>query len=558
VAPVGSGAWRHGEETDVVAHQSVRHRVSRVARAIAETPCGHAACLTRSWRSAAFVVAAGCSLLLTTFASGVAVADPPPPEPFRLELSITQGTPETSFTATATGVRECSLTPSGRNLPQQVTFGWSFERKTVTAESDIAEVTFTVPGYATPDTYQVTASCASTESTATFTVSENPSLLLSPEQGSPGTRVAATAKGFDSCVGSARSLSPTLSWQWDGGPLPNPTGAAGLTVTFEVPIDAKADTHTVTASCGDRSAQAPFTVVQTAKPALTLDKNEGPRGSQLTATGTGFACGDGDDSVQLRWDANTLLSDGPSGTFSIPLKVPADASIGQHTVVASCRNHADITDSQPFTVTKDTVAVTDPAAVTLHPASGHPGDPVRVTGERFTCNNSRTVELSWDGQPLSSLSTDASGRFDTSITVPADAPAVSHTVRASCSAGSSAATAGFTVITGPIPRTTPPTVPITPPPQTSSTANAGWLILPLIIGAVIVAVLAYRYTHKPRPKPKPDVSRVYAAARAAGFPVVTMRETPANGEITHVLRLQAHADLGTQTISEVDDDHTTQ
>jgi hypothetical protein len=34
-----------------------------------------------------------------------------------------------------------------------------------------------------------------------------------------------------------------------------------------------------------------------------------------------------------------------------------------------------------------------------------------------------------------------------------------------------------------------------------------------------------------------------------------MRETPAQGEATHAVRLQAHAGTGTLTIREVDDDH---
>jgi hypothetical protein len=182
---------------------------------------------------------------------------------------------------------------------------------------------------------------------------------------------------------------------------------------------------------------------------------------------------------------------------------------------------------------------------------------VHITGDRFACTNSGTVQLSWDGKPLDNPSADPSGHFETTISVPANAEAGSHTVRASCSAGSSAATAGFTVITGPIPRTTPPTGPVTPPPQTSSTANALWLILALIIGAVMVAVLAYRYTRKPRNKPRP-APRVYATVSpTSGRPLVSTLETPARGEVTYALRLQVHADLGIQTISEVDSDDTT-
>jgi hypothetical protein len=52
--------------------------------------------------------------------------------------------------------------------------------------------------------------------------------------------------------------------------------------------------------------------------------------------------------VQILWDGKTPLGDGPSGTFSEQLTVPADAAISQHTVVASCRTHVDVTDSQSF------------------------------------------------------------------------------------------------------------------------------------------------------------------------------------------------------------------
>jgi hypothetical protein len=339
-----------------------------------------------------------------------------------------------------------------------------------------------------------------------------------------------------------------MSWQWDGAPLQTSTaGGDGSTVTFDVPADASpADTHTVTASCGDLNAPAPFTVVQTAKPALTLDKPQGLRGSQLTANGTGFACGD--DHVQLLWDGKTPLGEGTSGTFSARLRIPADASIRQHTVVASCRNHADISDSQSFTVIDDTVGGTAPAALALAPASGAPGDPVHITGERFDCTNSRTVQLSWDDQPLANPAADASGRLDTSISVPANAPVGSHTVQASCTAGSAVATAGFTVVATTIPHPPPPPPP--PPPWV-----AVWVML-LILG--VVAVLAYRHWRKKRNKHQANPHVYATVSPTSGLPLVSTQETPAHGEVTHALRLQAHADLGTQTISEVDSDDTTQ
>jgi hypothetical protein len=452
----------------------------------------------------------------------------------------------------------CDLFRTVRGESLNIWFEWPFGHETVTTDSNTVSVPFTVPENATPDDYQVSASCdgvGNGKDSATFTVTEKPSLSLSPEQGTPGARVTATTKGFNACLGGGSSVSQTMSSQWDGGPLLISTvGGDGSTVTFDVPGDASlADAHTVTASCGGASAEALFTVIPIATPALTLDKGQGPRGSQLTASGTGFACGD--DRVTLLWDGKTSLGEGASGTFSVPLRIPADASISQHTVVAACSNHADITDTQSFMVTNDTVAAAVPAALTLAPARGAPADHVHVTGDRFACTDSRIVKLSWDGQPLTNTTADASGHFDTSISVPADAQASSHTVRAACTAGSAVATAGFTVVVaGTIPPTIPETTPPTsPPPKQKSGGNAGWVVL-VIVG--VLTVLAYRRWRKRRPKPPP---RVYATVSpASGLPLVTTRETPARGEVTHALRVQLHADVGTQTISEVDSDDPTQ
>jgi hypothetical protein len=464
------------------------------------------------------------------------------------------------FTATVSHAQVCgplrTAVAERGGTSVDISFEWPFGHQSKTTDSNSVSVTFIVPEDATPGTYQVVASCPGVgngNDAALFTVTERPSLTLSPDQGIGRTPVTATTKGFDACLGGGSSFSQTLSWQWDGAPLQtSSTGGDGSTVTFEVPAGASPSAkHTVTAWCGRTGVTAPFTVIPIAAPALKLDKGQGPAGSQVTARGTGFACGD--DRVELLWDGNTVLTESPSGTFSVPLTIPADASISQHTVVASCRHHTDVTDSQSFTVIKDTVGVAAPAALALDPARGAPGDRVHVTGDRFACTDSPIVVLSWDGQPLGDSSADASGHFDSSISVPADAQPSSHLVRAACSAGSAVATAGFTVVfTAPVPKTTPRTTPPPPPPPDLSGLIAGCLML-LIVG--VLAVLAYRHWRKPRPKPTP---RVYATVSpTSGLPFVTTSETPAHGEVTHALRLRVHADVGTQTISEVQSDYTT-
>ena len=401
-------------------------------------------------------------------------------------------------------------------------------------------VTFEVPADASTGPHTVTATCVDARAEAPFTVvaTEPPTLTLSPEQGGPGTSFTASATGFESCH--------PMSFQWDDQPLqPSSAETDNLTFNFTVPAEASTDTHTVTASCGSTQAPAPFTVTATEKPTLTLDTGNGLRGSQLTASGTGFACGT--DSVQLLWDGESPLREAPSDTFTVPLTVPSQTSIGDHTVVASCRNNPDITDRQPFTVTSEPTPVNGSAVLTLQPTRGRPGDQVRVTGDRFSCaNQSRTAKLSWDdGTQLPGASLDPSGHFDTSVSVPANTDARRLTLRASCSDGSAVQAADFTVVLGPPPPPPPPTPP--PPPS----GIAGWLIA-LIVGSVLL-VVAYILRRVLRPRPAPYAQ---AVLRPGGPPVVTVCETPARGEATHAIRLQAHSDPGIQTIREVDDDYS--
>ena len=442
-------------------------------------------------------------------------------------------TPAQGGTAT-----QASATPTGFGVCRAMSFQWDGQPlPTSPVGSDSLVVNFAVPKDASAGDHKVTATCGTTSAPATFTVTapENPALALTPAQGGPATQASATPTGFGVCR--------AMSFQWDGQPLPtSPVGSDSLVVNFAVPKDASAGDHKVTATCGTTSAPATFTVIPAPKPTLTLDTGHGPGGSHLTASGTGFACGDGN--VQLLWDGDIRLADAPSGMFSaVPLTIPSPASTGGHMVVASCEHHPDIADSQRFTVTSVTTSVTTrPAALTLEPTSGHPGDQLRATGDGFACaNHSGPVNLSWDdGTPLPDASLDASGHFEASVSVPAKTDARRLSLRATCSDGVVLA-ADFTVLASP---PQPPPLPPPPPPKIP------WLLIVLIVAGAILSAAEYarRRRHK-RPETPPHVQ---AVPRLDGFPVVTLREAPERGEATHALRLEAHSGLSTLTVREVD------
>jgi len=202
-----------------------------------------------------------------------------------------------------------------------------------------------------------------------------PAVRLSRDHGAPGTTFSATVTGSAAC-----RLEP-VKLQWDSD-TPVDVDKATATANFTVPVDAATGPHKVSATCiGKVFASSPFTVVE--KPALTIDPDSGPPGSQLKATGTGFACGDDTDTVDIALDSD-VRGHGSSGTFSEQVSIPATAPVGDHTVVATCHNHPDITDSQTFTVTSTTtttvpgpnptpvVPVTSSAELTPVPATPVP------------------------------------------------------------------------------------------------------------------------------------------------------------------------------------------
>ena len=198
-----------------------------------------------------------------------------------------------------------------------------------------------------------------TNSSPAGTTSESPGLIqkqiiapavkLSRDQGAPGMTFSATVTGSAPC-----RLGP-VKLQWDSD-TPVDVDKVTATASFTVPADAKTGQHKVSGTCSEKVfASSAFTVVE--KPSLTIDPDKGPPGSQLQATGTGFACGDDADTVDIALDSD-VRGHGSSGRFSEQISVPADASGGDHTVVASCHNHPDITGRQTFTVTSTVTTTT--------------------------------------------------------------------------------------------------------------------------------------------------------------------------------------------------------
>ncbi|MHA7662212.1 hypothetical protein [Mycolicibacterium sp. HS_4_1] len=484
----------------------------------------------------------------TTSAALKSLPPAPAPDPDTATLAVAppHGAAGTQVTATIRGFDYCEDTPH-----------LLWDGGALSADSDL---TFTVPD-GPGGAHRVTAVCrlldgARTMASASFTVNatDKPTLTLDPVEGPAGSQVTATPKGFGTCLDA-----PHL--QWDGQSLAaKAVDPAVGSLAFTVP-DGPATAHTVTAVCGAPHkttvmASAPFTVVETPKPTLTLSTSKGAAGTELTATGTGFACPDS-GTVQLFWDGNRTPSITASPfTFRVPFTVPATVSAGEYTVLAACADDPDVAASQQFTVVSPvTNQGTPAAAISLEPTQGHPGDPVHAFGSQFTCaDHARTVRLSWDGAPPRfEVDVDGLGNFVTWFAVPSDAAVGSHTVRASCLDGSAWDTGEFTIVTVGLPVPPPITTPtVSPPPilPTPPPPHEWWPLV--LVAAVIAVVLLAAAVHVSRRALRPP--RVRVTVRPGSPAVVALRATPAAGEVTYAVQVAVHSQPDVVTLRGVDDD----
>ncbi|MFA4837302.1 MAG: cohesin domain-containing protein, partial [Dehalococcoidia bacterium] len=184
---------------------------------------------------------------------------------------------------------------------------------------------------------------------------------------------------------------------------------------------------TVMPITGDSQVQ-----VNTAGRSIIITPATGPRGTNVSVTGSGFTPGTSVD-ISFGGVIVTASTTNAAGAFTAAFAVPLQATSGANAVVAT--DGAGLTASATFTV--------PPAAITVSPTSGPPGTTVTVMGTGFPAYLSLTLIL--DAAivtPSPVVITDASGDFTATFVVLGLAPGL-HTVSATC--GGVVATAVFTI-----------------------------------------------------------------------------------------------------------------
>ncbi|MDH5696302.1 MAG: IPT/TIG domain-containing protein, partial [Dehalococcoidia bacterium] len=168
-----------------------------------------------------------------------------------------------------------------------------------------------------------------------------------------------------------------------------------------------------------------------------IDPNEGPVGTEVEITGSGF---DRNEDITIAYDnIDVDIESGDDqtdtrGEFTCTILIPA-STVGAHTITAEdeSRNEGGAT----FTVTPE---------ITISPTSGIVSDEVTVSGTGF--GRSKGVTIYFDGDEVDITGddeTDTKGSFEASFEVPSVGPGT-YDVKAE-DASDNEATAEFTIAT---------------------------------------------------------------------------------------------------------------
>lgn len=237
--------------------------------------------------------------------------------------------------------------------------------------------------------------------TASETFTVEPQIVLSKTEGSVGTQLSVTGTGFasDSLVDiNFNAIIVVNDFATDS------TGS--FTADFEAPASI-AGGHTVTATDTVNptiTASTPFTVI----PKIAIDVTEGPIGTTVGVTGTGFA---GTSTISFRFNGiDVIPSTTPQtddvGSFTASFEAPP-APAGVYTVTATDEDDNEATAT--FTLWGITVSTT--------PTGGHVGTTVSVTGTYATPGG--LVLIRWDSTDIQFITAEFDGTYSHDLTVPA-------------------------------------------------------------------------------------------------------------------------------------------
>ncbi|HJW19658.1 MAG TPA: hypothetical protein VJ571_03785, partial [Candidatus Nitrosotalea sp.] len=199
-------------------------------------------------------------------------------------------------------------------------------------------------------------------------------ISLTSPSGSVGSRTIVTSSGF--------SAHFPIIITYDGKTISTIFSHVGhLSQQIVIPSSASGP-HIVIASNAVHNATGSITF--TVNPLISLNKNNGPIGTRVIVTGTGFASS---SSVVIKYNNTDVtprgLATDIAGYFYGTITVPSSLPVSNDVVATDAINN---TNSQPFTVTP---------SISLNATSGLVGNHVTLSGSNFA--PSSNVAISYDG-----------------------------------------------------------------------------------------------------------------------------------------------------------------
>jgi len=282
-----------------------------------------------------------------------------------------------------------------------------------------ASLTFTIPEAARGE-HKVTLKIGTESFERKFTIM--PSISLSTNEGTVGSNLTVTGKGFN-------SNESAININYDGSPVETAIKASSKgswQSTFNVPASSRGK-HII-----DAEGTTPATEVDdrifTVIPQINISPTSGWVGTVISIAGTGF--GSGETNIKVTYDGlatKTGITSDATGSWQSSFSIPTSAK-GSHKIDAygATTTEADVAE----------VTFTVSPGIKLELASGHLGgnihigDSLWVSGVGFEVNEAE-IKITFDGTMIASgITADAKGSWSTQIEVPPSTKG-EHTVDAS-------------------------------------------------------------------------------------------------------------------------------
>lgn len=280
--------------------------------------------------------------------------------------------------------------------------------------------------------------------TATLTTTPTASTVTaSPASASPGAVALLTATLYGGKVGLEQK---PVTVAIDGTSYPVTTGwEGGICLEYTVPADAAPGAHAFVVSFGGDKDYLPSsgssTLTVQVGTTLSVDAASGNPGSAVTLAATLARSDTGaavpGEPVVFKVDgvavAGSPATTGPDGVATLSYTIPADATLGDHTVAVSFAGDVGYDTASG----SSTLVVLAPTLVLLDPVTGAAGSTVTLSAALWRIDTGaampgKPVHFSVDGTEVagSPATTDSAGTATISYTIPAGALPGAHDLAA--------------------------------------------------------------------------------------------------------------------------------